>query len=235
MEMAIETISAWIRQADRKYICVTGVHGVMESRRSDDIRRIHNAAGLVTPDGMPLVWLMKWAGFRHVNRVYGPDLMLAVFSSAKLAEARHFLYGTTESTLAALTLRLRRRFPNARIVGTMAPPFRPLSPAEDDAHVAEINASGADIVWVGLSTPKQERWMAAHRDLLNAAALIGVGAAFDIHAGVVAQAPRVLQRSGLEWAFRLLTDPRRLWRRYATNNPQFIVQILAQQFGLRRP
>ena len=235
MEMAIETISAWIRQADRKYICVTGVHGVMESRRSDDIRRIHNAAGLVTPDGMPLVWLMKWAGFRHVNRVYGPDLMLAVFGSAKLAEARHFLYGTTEPTLAALTLRLRRRFPNARIVGTMAPPFRPLSPAEDDAHVAEINASGADIVWVGLSTPKQERWMAAHRDLLNAAALIGVGAAFDIHAGVVAQAPRVLQRSGLEWAFRLLTDPRRLWRRYATNNPQFIVQILAQQFGLRRP
>lgn len=235
MEMAIETISAWIAQAERKYVCVTGVHGVMESRRSDDIRRIHNEAGLVTPDGMPLVWLSRWAGFRHVDRVYGPDLMLAVLGADKLREARHFLYGTTESTLATLASRLRKRFPAARIVGTIAPPFRPLSPAEDDAYVAEINASGADIVWVGLSTPKQERWMAMHRDRLHAAALIGVGAAFDIHAGVVAQAPRFLQRSGLEWAFRLLTDPRRLWRRYAVNNPQFVVQILAQQLGLKRP
>ncbi len=234
MAMATATISSWIAQAKRKYVCVTGVHGIMESARCEELRSIHNAAGMVTPDGMPLVWLLRWAGLRHVDRVYGPDLMLAAFGAEELRKARHFFYGTTEETLAALCARLRQRFPTVRIVGGIAPPFRPLSTAEDSAHVAEINAAGADIVWVGLSTPKQERWMAAHRDRLSAAVLIGVGAAFDMHAGIVPQAPRVLQRSGLEWAFRLCTDPRRLWRRYAVNVPSFIIHILAQKLGLMR-
>jgi N-acetylglucosaminyldiphosphoundecaprenol N-acetyl-beta-D-mannosaminyltransferase len=235
MGMAIETISSWIAQASKKYVCVTGVHGIMESKRSEELRRIHNAAGMVTPDGMPLVWLMKWAGHRHVDRVYGPDLMLAVFGRDELKNTRHFFYGTTEQTLAALSSRLRQSFPTARIVGAIAPPFRPLSTAEEEAHISEINAAGPDIVWIGLSTPKQERWMAAYRDRLNAAVLIGVGAAFDIHAGIVPQAPRCLQRSGLEWAFRLCTDPRRLWRRYAVNVPLFIIHVVAQKMRLRNP
>jgi N-acetylglucosaminyldiphosphoundecaprenol N-acetyl-beta-D-mannosaminyltransferase len=234
MGMAIETISSWIALASRKYVCVTSVHGIMESTRSEELRRILNAAGMVTPDGMPLVWLLKWAGLRHVDRVYGPDLMLAAFGADELRNACHFFYGTTEQTLAALSSRLRQRFPTAGIVGAIAPPFRPLSTAEDEAYIAEINAAGPDIVWIGLSTPKQERWMAAHRDRLNAAVLLGVGAAFDIHAGIVPQAPRYLQRSGLEWAFRLCTDPRRLWRRYAVNVPLFIIYVLAQKLGLRR-
>jgi N-acetylglucosaminyldiphosphoundecaprenol N-acetyl-beta-D-mannosaminyltransferase len=234
MGTAIETIASWIAQASKKYVCVTGVHGIMESTRCEELRRIHNAAGMVTPDGMPLVWLLKWAGLRHVERVYGPDLMLAAFGAYELRTARHFFYGTTEQTLAALSSRLRQRFPNARIVGAIAPPFRPLSTSEDEAHIAEINAACPDIVWIGLSTPEQERWMASHRDRLNAVVLIGTGAAFDIHAGIVPQAPRYLQRSGLEWAFRLCTDPRRLWRRYAVNVPLFIVHVLAQKLGLRR-
>jgi N-acetylglucosaminyldiphosphoundecaprenol N-acetyl-beta-D-mannosaminyltransferase len=234
MTMAVETIASWIARADRKYVCVTGVHGIVESSRCEELRRVHNAAGLVTPDGMPLVWLLKWVGLRHVDRVYGPDLMLAAFGAEELRHARHFFYGTTEQTLAALRERLHRRFPTTRIVGGIAPPFRPLSAEEDGEHVAAINSAEPDIVWIGLSTPKQERWMAAHRDRLNAAALIGVGAAFDIHAGIVPQAPRFLQRSGLEWAFRLCTDPRRLWRRYAVNVPLFLFHVVAQKTGLTR-
>jgi N-acetylglucosaminyldiphosphoundecaprenol N-acetyl-beta-D-mannosaminyltransferase len=234
MVMAIETIRSWIAERKRTYVCVTGVHGVMESVRSEELRGIHNAAGLVTPDGMPLVWLLKWAGHRQVDRVYGPDLMLAAFGAAELRNARHFLYGTTSQTLATLSARLRHRFSAVQIVGAIAPPFRPLSPAEDAAYIAEINAAAPDIVWVGLSTPKQERWMVAHRERLGAAVLIGVGAAFDIHAGVVPQAPRILQRSGLEWAFRLCTDPQRLWRRYAVNVPSFVFHVLAQKLGLRQ-
>ncbi|SEP49556.1 N-acetylglucosaminyldiphosphoundecaprenol N-acetyl-beta-D-mannosaminyltransferase [Rhodospirillales bacterium URHD0017] len=231
MAMAVEAIAGWIARAERRYVCVTGVHGIMESKRCAELRRVHNAASMVTPDGMPLVWLLKWGGLRHVDRVYGPDLMLAALGAGQLASARHFFYGTTEPTLAALRARLCRDFPKAQIVGGIAPPFRPLSAEEDREHMAAINSSAPDIVWVGLSTPKQERWMAAHRDRLNAAVLIGVGAAFDIHAGVVPQAPRLLQRSGLEWAFRLCTDPRRLWRRYAVNVPSFIFHILVQKLG----
>jgi N-acetylglucosaminyldiphosphoundecaprenol N-acetyl-beta-D-mannosaminyltransferase len=206
----------------------------MESRHSDANRRIQNAAGLVTPDGMPLVWLLKLAGFKHAERVYGPDLMLAVFGADRMRGCRHFLYGTTDATLASLREALGRRFPQVRIVGSIAPPFRPLSPAEDDAYVERINGGSPDIVWVGLGAPKQEQWMAEHRNRLTAPVLIGVGAAFDIHAGVLRQAPRFFQRSGLEWAFRLYMEPRRLWRRYLRNNPQFIADVLTQKMGLRR-
>jgi N-acetylglucosaminyldiphosphoundecaprenol N-acetyl-beta-D-mannosaminyltransferase len=234
MAVALTTIREWIEGRQRRYVCVTGVHGIMEGRRSAEIRAIHNAAGMVTPDGMPLVWLLKFAGHSHVDRVYGPDLMLAVFGTPSFSGCRHFFYGTTETTLERLAGRLKARFPHAQIVGSIAPPFRALTAEEDEAMVARLNAAEPDIVWVGLSTPKQERWMAGHRDRLKAPVLIGVGAAFDIHAGIVAQAPKVLQRSGFEWAFRLWHDPHRLWRRYLVNNPLFLANLVAQKTKLRR-
>jgi N-acetylglucosaminyldiphosphoundecaprenol N-acetyl-beta-D-mannosaminyltransferase len=200
----------------------------MESQEDAGLRAIHDAAGLVTPDGMPLVWLGRLAGWRHVRRVYGPDLMLALCERSVTAGYRHFFYGATTSVLERLERRLVARYPGLHIVGRYAPPFRPLTGPEDDAVTRAINESSPDIVWVGLSTPKQERWMAEHVGRLDVPALIGVGAAFDFHAGVKRQAPRWMQRSGLEWVFRLGTEPRRLWRRYLRNNPRFVIQVLRQ-------
>ena len=234
MATALATIEGWIASRKRHYVCVTGVHGVMESRRDPELRHIHNSAGMVTPDGMPLVWLLWASGHRSVDRVYGPDLMLAVLERSVERGCRHFLYGASEATLARLQANLHARFPGLDIVGTYSPPFRPLTVNEDAAVVEMINAARPDVVWVGLSTPKQERWMAAHRDCLEAPVLVGVGAAFDFHAGVVRQAPRFIQRSGFEWLFRLTMEPRRLWRRYLRNNPAFLVCLAGQKLGFRR-
>jgi N-acetylglucosaminyldiphosphoundecaprenol N-acetyl-beta-D-mannosaminyltransferase len=234
MAQALDTIEGWIATGERHYVCVTGVHGVMESQADPELLRIHNEAGLVTPDGMPLVALSRRLGFRHVDRVYGPDLMLAACERSPWRGYRHFLYGGAPEVVERLSARLRERFPGLRIVGTHSPPFRDLTAEEDHAVVRMINASRADIVWVGLSTPKQERWMASHRDRLLPPVLVGVGAAFDFHAGAKRQAPRWMQRRGLEWFFRLMTEPRRLWKRYLTNNPRFVGLVLAQALGLRR-
>jgi N-acetylglucosaminyldiphosphoundecaprenol N-acetyl-beta-D-mannosaminyltransferase len=232
--IAVSTIDRWITHRSRQYVCVADVHSVMECQRDDVARRICNEAGLVTPDGMPLAWLLKLAGYRHADRVCGADLMFAVFERGEKRGYRHFLYGSSEQTLRRLRARLERCFPDATIVGSISPPFRPVSKSEDRSIVARINDSGADIVWVGLGAPKQERWMADHREALCAPILIGVGAAFDFHAGLIRRAPRFLQRSGLEWLFRLCMEPRRLWRRYLTNNPQFLIGLIAQGAGLRR-
>src|SRR5690606_5511415 len=194
----------------------------------------HNAAGLVTPDGTPMVWLLWASGHRAAERVYGPDLMLAVLEMSVMRGYRHFFYGSSETTLTRLETSLRARFPGLVIAGSHSPPFRPLTAREDDAVVEMINAARPDIVWVGLSTPKQERWMADHRDRLEAPVLVGVGAAFDLHAGIVRQAPRFVQRSGVEWLFRLAMEPRRLWRRYLRNNPAFVLCISGQKLGLKR-
>jgi N-acetylglucosaminyldiphosphoundecaprenol N-acetyl-beta-D-mannosaminyltransferase len=234
IEMAIQAIEDWMVLDSRRYICVTGVHGIMESRRSPVVRRVHNGADLVTPDGMPLVWLLWAHGHTHADRVYGPDLMLAVFNHPHLRRFRHFLYGTTDRTLDRLRLSLRERFPGANIVGAFSPPFRPMSPDETTAANVAINTTAPDIVWVGLSTPKQEVWMAEQRPHLNAKVLIGVGAAFDFHAGMVRQAPRWLQRGGLEWLFRLAVEPRRLGRRYLVNNPSFVANVFLQELHLAR-
>jgi N-acetylglucosaminyldiphosphoundecaprenol N-acetyl-beta-D-mannosaminyltransferase len=234
MTIAIGTIERWIASRQRHYVCVTGVHGVMESQQDPELRRIHNAAGMVTPDGMPLAWLLWASGHHDADRVYGPDLMVAVLARSTALGFRHFVYGSSEVTLARLQANLEARFPGVQIVGTHSPPFRPLTAREDAAVVEMINAACPDIVWVGLSTPKQERWMAAHRDRLHAPVLIGVGAALDFHAGVVRQAPRFIQRSGTEWLFRLAMEPRRLWRRYLRNNPAFLLRVAIQGLGLRR-
>ncbi len=228
MPLALDTIGGWIARRVPNYVCVTGVHGIIESYRSPELLEIHNRAGMVTPDGMPLVWLARMMGFREVERVYGPDLMLGVCERSIARGWRHFLYGGAPGVPELLGRKLSERFAGIEIAGMYSPPFRPLSVSEDRDVVGRINDSGADIVWVGLSTPKQERWMAAHREALNVPVLVGCGAAFDFHAGLKAQAPRWIQRSGLEWMFRLLSEPRRLGPRYLVNNPLFIGLIIRQ-------
>jgi len=234
MQMALDTIDGWISRREPHYVCVTGVHGVMESYRDWRLREIHNAAGLVTPDGMPLVWCSRLKGFSHVQRVYGPDLMLALCQRSVGRGYRHFLYGGAPGVAEKAAARLRARFRGLDIAGSFCPPFRALTRQEDDDVVSRINSAGADVVWVGISTPKQEYWMAEHVYRLSAPVLIGVGAAFDFHAGVKRQAPRWMMQAGLEWLFRMMSEPRRLWRRYLFNNPLFVGLILLQAAG-RRP
>ena len=212
MAQALLTLDAWIAAGEPHYVCVADVHGIMEGQRDDDFRAIQCGAGMVTPDGMPLVWLARWRGQRHVERVYGPDLMLATCERSVAAGYRHFFYGGAPGVVDLLVERLTSRFPGLQVAGTYAPPFRSLTQQEDDAVVQRINAAHPHIIWVGLGTPKQDRWMAEHNGRLGSAILIGVGAAFDFHAGVKRQAPRFIQRSGFEWLFRLACEPRRLWR-----------------------
>jgi N-acetylglucosaminyldiphosphoundecaprenol N-acetyl-beta-D-mannosaminyltransferase len=231
VELAVDTIDQWVSQKQAHYVCVTGVHGVMESWRDERLRQIHNSAGLVTPDGMPLVWLSWLMGFSHVEQVCGRDLMLEVCRRSAERGYRQFFYGGAAGVPEKLATRLCSRLSGLRIAGTYSPPFRPLSAYEDRAIVERINAAAPDIVWVGISTPKQERWMSEHRGVLNAPVLIGVGAAFDFHAGMKRQAPRWMQKSGLEWLFRLALEPRRLWRRYLVNNPAFLWLVLLQLLG----
>ena len=228
MRDATDTLEAWIRQRTPSYVCITGVHGVMESQRDPALKAIHNAAGMVTPDGMPLVWMSRRLGFPQVQRVYGPDLMRAMVALSAERGYRNFLYGGAPGVADRLAAVLTRSHPGLQVVGTICPPFRPLTPEEDAEVVEDINATRPDIVWVGLSTPKQERWMAAHVGRLSAPVMVGVGAAFDFLAGEKAQAPRWMQRNGLEWAFRLATEPRRLAGRYFRNNPVFVVKALQQ-------
>jgi N-acetylglucosaminyldiphosphoundecaprenol N-acetyl-beta-D-mannosaminyltransferase len=234
LPLAVETMAGWIERREPHYVTITGVHGVMESRRDAELQGIHHRAGLVTPDGVPLVWISRRrvAGSVVVERVYGPDLMLEVLDRSQATGWRHFLYGGDPATLARLEGRLAERFPGATIVGSISPPFRPLSPADDEALSVQIATARPDVLWVGLGTPKQERWMAAHVDRLQVPVMVGVGAAFDFHAGVKRQAPAPLQRAGLEWLFRLATEPRRLAGRYLRNNPQFL--WLAARDALRR-
>ena len=234
MDIALDLIEAWIAHRESHYICVTPVHSVMECQRDPELRHICNASGMTTPDGMPLVWLSRLHGYHYVDRVYGPDLMLALCECSARRSYRHFFYGGAEGVPEQLAANLQHRFPGLIIVGIYSPPFRSLTPDEDDQIVQMINDANPDVVWVGLGSPKQERWMAAHIGRLKAPVLIGVGAAFDFLAGRKRQSPRWMQHSGLEWLFRLLTEPRRLWRRYLVNNPLFVLLVLAQALGLRR-
>jgi N-acetylglucosaminyldiphosphoundecaprenol N-acetyl-beta-D-mannosaminyltransferase len=234
MRGALATIEGWIARREAHYITVTGVHGVMESQRDEDLRRIHNQAGMVTPDGMPMVWLGRIAGHSHMAQVCGTELMLQVFKESVTRGYRHFFYGGNEGVPELLKNKLEEQFQGIQIVGTHSPPFRPLTEEEDEQIVKMINESQADIVWVGLSTPKQERWMSAHVHRLKAPVLVGVGAAFDFNAGLKKRAPRWMQKSGLEWFHRLLDEPKRLWKRYLVNNPLFIWGVFRQAFGLKR-
>jgi len=231
---AVETILEWIARGSREYVCLAPVHAVMECYRSVELTRIYNESGLTTPDGMPIVWLLKSKGYTRVSRVYGPDLMLALMRRSSKAGYRHYFYGGTPEVLDQLVSNLRGQSPEMEVAGCHAPPFRSLEQEEERAIVDAINAAQPDILWVALGSPKQERWMSAHRDRLHAPVMIGVGAAFDFISGAKPQAPSWMQRSGLEWLFRLASEPRRLWRRYLIDNPTFVALMLAQYFGWRR-
>jgi N-acetylglucosaminyldiphosphoundecaprenol N-acetyl-beta-D-mannosaminyltransferase len=220
---AVETVERWIREGGRNYVCVTSVHGLMESRRDERLRDIHNHAGLATPDGMPLVWLSRLLGNSRTERVCGRDLMRELTAVSALRGYRHFYYGGAEGVAEKLKQALIIEYPQLAVAGVFCPPFRQLTQEEDDVVVDAINAARPDIVWVGLSTPKQEQWMASHVGWIDAPVMIGVGAAFDFLAGIKRQAPVWMQRNGLEWLFRLCLEPRRLWRRYAYIVPGFAV------------
>ena len=218
--------------APGRYICVTSVHGVITAFRRPAVRATLNSADIATPDGMPIVWALRSFGVKNQTRVYGPTLMIKMCEQAARLGQRLFFYGGREDTLGALRKRLTGRFPGLIIAGSYAPPFRPLTPAEDAQCTQRIIESDADIVFVGISTPKQERWMADHRERLPGVILVGVGAAFDFHAARVKQAPQWMQQAGLEWLFRLLMEPRRLWRRYILETPLFLPLWAFQKVGL---
>ncbi|MCA9942326.1 MAG: WecB/TagA/CpsF family glycosyltransferase [Anaerolineales bacterium] len=235
LDKTIQIITRWIQEKNQShYVCVTGVHGVMESQQDEYLRQIHNRAGLVTPDGMPMVWLGRLNGYRDMSRVYGPDLMLALCKASLNGGFSHYFYGGAEGVPELLAKQLTEKFPGLRVAGTYSPPFRSLTTAEDEKIVQQINKANPDIVWVGLSTPKQEKWMAAHIEKLQAPVLIGVGAAFDFHAGLKKQAPMWMQRNGLEWLYRLLSEPKRLGKRYLVNNPKFVLLALLQILNLKK-
>lgn len=230
---ALQMIEWWIESRDQHYVCVCTVNTVMECQKDPQLRKIVNSAGLATPDGVPLVWLTKLSGFRNVDRVYGPDLLLAFCALAENKGYSNFFYGGADGVPEELAKNLQQRFPKLKIVGTFSPPFRPLTPEEDRSLREMIDTASPDVLWVGLSTPKQERWMADHLGYIRVPVMIGVGAAFDFLSGRVKQAPRWMQRSGLEWLFRLSQEPRRLWRRYLIYNPLFIYNLFLQWTGLR--
>lgn len=232
--LAVETIGNWVKTRQPNYVCITGVHGVMESQSDEALRNIHNRAGMVTPDGMPMVWMNRLRGFSHVRRVYGPDLMLAVCRESVAKGWKHYLYGGGDGVADLLKSKLLEKFPGLQIVGTYCPPFRKLTAEEDADLIARIDASGADIIWVGLSTPKQELWMSSHVGKVAAPVMVGVGAAFDFHAGLKKQAPGWMQKTGLEWFFRLVTEPKRLWKRYLRNNPLFVLYVVLDFLRLRQ-
>jgi N-acetylglucosaminyldiphosphoundecaprenol N-acetyl-beta-D-mannosaminyltransferase len=234
LAQAVARIETWIKAGTRQYVSVCTVHTVMECRKEPAVRRAVNCAGLATPDGMPLVWLSKLGGHRPVSRVYGPDLMLALCQASARQGYSHYFYGGAAGVADLLAEKLQDRFPGLKVAGTYTPPFRPLAPAEKRQINDQINEAGPDLVWVGLGAPRQDLWMAEHRPHLAAPVLVGVGAAFDFHTGRIPQAPVWMRQSGLEWLFRLIQEPGRLWYRYLVYNPLFILLIAVQQLGLKR-
>jgi N-acetylglucosaminyldiphosphoundecaprenol N-acetyl-beta-D-mannosaminyltransferase len=230
LKRAVRSIEAAFEAEQKGYVCVTGVHGVMEAQRDPHFRRVLNDSLLTTPDGMPTVWVGRLQGRREMSRVFGPDLMRVVCSRSVAKGCTHFLYGGREGVAEELKAWMEKQFPGIQVVGTYTPSFGPLTVQEIAGLQAKIAATKPDIMWIGLSTPKQERFMAEHIDRLETKLMIGVGAAFDYHTGRVHDAPAWMKRSGLQWLHRLAQDPKRLWKRYLINNPLFISKI-GLQFG----
>jgi N-acetylglucosaminyldiphosphoundecaprenol N-acetyl-beta-D-mannosaminyltransferase len=233
-EGALQWIDSVVAERGRGYVCVCNVHTVMAAQEDLELRAALMGSSLNVPDGQPLVWAMNALGQSLRDRVYGPELMARACARAVATGQRFYLYGgRDQAALLQLGATLRLRFPGINIVGGYAPPFRRLTSEERRAVVDEINESDADVVWVGIGVPKQEKWMADLRPDLDAPVLVGVGAAFDFLAGLVPQAPPMLQKAGLEWAYRLAQEPRRLWRRYLRYNPRFVAAF-ARQLAARR-
>jgi N-acetylglucosaminyldiphosphoundecaprenol N-acetyl-beta-D-mannosaminyltransferase len=233
-EHTLDWIDGAVAAGQREYICVAAVHTVMASQEDPALRAAVEGASFTVPDGQPLVWALRALGHQLGDRVYGPTLMDLACARAARTGQRMYLYGgRNQGALAQLTRILRLRHPGLKIVGGYAPPFRPLTDAEEEHVAHDINRSEADVVWVGIGVPKQEKWMARMRPRLDAPVLIGVGAAFDFHAGLVPQAPPRMQRLGLEWLFRFAQEPRRLWKRYARYNPLFVLGFARQYLRYR--
>jgi N-acetylglucosaminyldiphosphoundecaprenol N-acetyl-beta-D-mannosaminyltransferase len=233
-ERTMDWMDATIARRERGYVCVAAVHTVMVCQEDPELREAVLNSSLTVPDGQPLVWAMNALGHHMPSRVYGPELMARYCERSSLTGARMFLYGgRNQGALVQLALNLRRRYPGLKIVGGYSPPYRALTAEEEDAIAEEMNRSQADVIWVGIGVPKQEKWMAHMRDRLDAPVLVGVGAAFDFHAGLVPQAPNWMQTAGLEWAYRLGHEPRRLWRRYLRYNPRFVTDF-SRQFARHR-
>jgi len=233
-DSVLEWIDEMVARRERGYVCVANVHTVMAFSEDPGLRAAVLGSSLNLPDGQPLVWAVNALGYELGSRVYGPELMLRACAHGVATGQRFYLYGGhNQGALVELALNLRRRYPGVRIVGGYSPPHRELHEDERAAVAEEINRSGADLVWVGIGVPKQEKWMAQMRESIEAPVLVGVGAAFDFHAGRVPQAPNWIQEAGLEWAYRLVREPRRLWRRYMRYNPRF-VGCFARQLAAHR-
>ncbi|WP_346189306.1 WecB/TagA/CpsF family glycosyltransferase [Rubritalea halochordaticola] len=224
------------------FVTITGVHGVVESQHDEELKKIHNRSYLSTPDGMPMVWLGRWNGYSYVDRVYGPELMLEMMCSTSKSGHRHFFFGGADGVAQELKSKLVERFPGLDVGGVYTPPFRPLTQDEESELFAELQMLKPHFFWVGLSTPKQEKFMHGFlrkfpeltKGWDHGMVMLGVGAAFDFHSGRIKQAPRWIQRSGFEWLFRVCMDPKRLFKRYAVANTYFISKILPQIMGWKK-
>jgi len=230
LERSTQRIEGWIKGRERAYVCVAPVATVIEAQDDPIYKTLVNNADMVTPDGMPIVWSVKMKGEKSVQRTYGPDLFLKICEEGQDLGYKHFFYGGTEETLDCLKKSLEKRFPKIEIVGQYAPPMGDKNRIEDDQVINRINQSNPDVLWVGLGAPKQEYWMANHRNKLDVPVMIGVGAAFDFIAGVKKQAPAWMRKIGLEWLFRLCAEPKRLWRRYIIGNSRFLWLMLLSHF-----
>jgi N-acetylglucosaminyldiphosphoundecaprenol N-acetyl-beta-D-mannosaminyltransferase len=233
MKTAVHETELMLDRGQQGYICVTGVHGIMEAQSDEGFRNILNRSFLTTPDGMPTVWLGRMQGFKDMSRVYGPDYMLGVCERSVTRGYRHFLYGGKPGVAEELRAALTRKFQGLQIVGTYTPPFRPLTIEEENDLRLKLETSRADILWCGLGTPKQERFMAAYCQRMPVKLMVGVGAAFDLLSGNLSEAPDWMKSAGLQWLYRLMKEPSRLWRRYLLNNPRFTWLTFLQLTGLK--
>jgi N-acetylglucosaminyldiphosphoundecaprenol N-acetyl-beta-D-mannosaminyltransferase len=233
MRSAVNAVFLAVKSGSNSYVCLTGAHGIVEARRNPAFANALKNATLVMPDGMPTVWIAKWQGFTEVDRVFGPDLMLRVIDESQRTGERHFFCGGNPGVAEQLAETLQERYPKAQFVGTYTPPFRPLTPEEEIDFSREIEESRPDIVWMGISTPKQEIFMQHSHARLNTKVMIGVGAAFDFHTGRLKDSPNWVKRAGLQWLHRLAQDPRRLWWRYLRTNTVFLylaaIELLRRQ------
>jgi len=226
-EQTINQIATWGAAHESRYVCICNVHSVVTTTNDVEFKIAVNNADMATPDGAPVAWALRWLGHPGQERINGPDLMMKYLAEAERRGQVVFFYGSTEKTLERLRVALARRFPMLHIGGTYSPPFRSLTRQEDDEVVEMINASGAHVVFVGLGCPKQEKWMAEHRGRINAV-MVGVGAAFDYHSGLLRRAPLWWQKNGLEWLYRLGSEPRRLFKRYMVTNTLFVLGFVRQ-------
>jgi N-acetylglucosaminyldiphosphoundecaprenol N-acetyl-beta-D-mannosaminyltransferase len=234
LNLAAEMLETAAATGQGGYVCVTGVHGVMEAQKNARFKKVLDDAWLVVPDGVPMVWLGRWQGFKDMGRVFGPDLMWAVCKKSAGSGHTHFLYGGKPGIAEELQANLEKNFPGIRVVGTYTPPFRPLTPEEKSEFAATLQRTSPDYVWVGLSTPKQEDFMFSNMRSLQCKVMIGVGAAFDIHTGHVKDAPQWIKNAGMQWLHRLCQEPSRLWKRYLVNNTAFVCRTALQLSGIKR-